>query len=75
MTVNAVDANWNLIDTNDTVHVTSSDPAAVLPPDAALANGTQTFSVTLNTPGSRTVTASDATNTGITGRYQRDYYG
>ena len=31
VTVNAVDANWNVVNTNDTVHITSSDANAVLP--------------------------------------------
>src|SRR5439155_739998 len=65
VTVRAVDANWNPVSTNDTVHITSSDSNATLPADAALSGGTQTFSVTLNTAGSATVTASDLTNGGI----------
>ena len=47
VTVNAVDANWNLISTNDTVKITSSDPNATLPANAALVAGTRSFSVTL----------------------------
>jgi len=66
VTVNAVDANWNLLSTNDTVHITSSDGSAVLPSDAALSSGTGTFSVTFLTAGSKTVTASDVTHSGIT---------
>ncbi len=66
ITVNAVDDNWNVVSTNDTVHLASSDPNAVLAADAALSGGTGTFSVTLNTSGSWTVTASDVTNNGIT---------
>jgi hypothetical protein len=66
VTVNAVDANWNLISTNDTVAITSSDSGAMLPPNAALSGGTGTFSVTCLTAGSQTVTASDVTHTGIT---------
>src|SRR5206468_8270151 len=42
-TVRAVDANWNLINTNDTVHITSSDSNASLPSDAALSGGIQSF--------------------------------
>ncbi len=52
ITVNAVDANWNLISANDTVHLASTDPNAVLAADAGLVGGTGTFSVTLNTSGS-----------------------
>src|ERR1043165_6050679 len=65
ITVNAVDANWNLISTNDTVAITSSDANAVLPGNAALVNGTKAFSITLKTGGSSTTTASDFTNPGM----------
>ncbi len=62
VTVRAVDASWNLVNTvTDTVGITSSDPNAFLPANAALASGTQTFSVTLKTAGTATVTASDIT--------------
>ena len=40
--------------------ITSSDANAGLPANAPLAAGTGTFSVTLNTAGTRTLTASDA---------------
>ena len=63
VTVNAVDANWNLSTrADDTVHVTSSDAAATLPADAALVGGTATRSVTFNTAASATVTAADVTD-------------
>src|SRR5262249_50023032 len=63
VTVNAVDANWNLINSvTDTVGITSSDPAATLPANAALVSGTRSFSVTLSTTGGRTVTATDITD-------------
>src|SRR5207237_318305 len=63
VTVNAVDANWNTVITvTDTVGMTSSDANASLPVNTALVAGTQTFSVTLKTAGSRTVTASDLTD-------------
>src|SRR5262249_54883194 len=65
VTVNAVDANWNLINTNDTVRITSSDAAAVLPANAALVAGTRNFSVTLRTGPTATVTASNVTHTTI----------
>ncbi len=45
-----------------TVGITSSDPAATLPASAALVAGTTAFSVTLNTVGRRTVTATDITD-------------
>ena len=47
-----------------TVHFASGDTASgvVLPPDSTLANGQGTFSVTLATTGSQTLTVSDAAN-------------
>src|SRR5207249_9481950 len=63
LTVNAVDANWNLVNTvTDTVGITSSDTNAVLPANAGLTAGTRTFSVTLKTAGSATVTATDTSD-------------
>lgn len=62
VTVNSVDANWNLVSSTDTVAITSSDPNATLPANAALSAGTRSFSVTLKTAGSSTVTASDVTS-------------
>ena len=62
VTVNAVDANWNLVNSTDTVGITSSDANAALPANAALSAGTQTFSVTLKTAGTATVTASDSSD-------------
>ena len=62
VTVNAVDDNWNLVNTNDTAAITSSDVNATLPASAALVSGTKTFSVSLPTAGSSTLTASDATD-------------
>src|SRR5207245_645355 len=38
------------------------DSNALLPANAALSGGTQTFSVTCNTSGTRTVTATDITD-------------
>jgi hypothetical protein len=68
VTVNGVDANWNLVNTNDTIRITSSDPSAVLPSNAALTGGTRNFNVTLVTPGNNlTVTASNVTHAGIAG--------
>ena len=62
ITVNAVDANWNLVSSTHTVAITSSDAAATLPANAALVAGTRAFSITLNTAGSKTVTATDITD-------------
>src|SRR5579859_3087775 len=50
-----------------TVHFTSTDPAAVLPADSTLTNGTGIFPVTLKTSGSQTITATDTVNSTITG--------
>ncbi|MGD0863824.1 MAG: cell wall-binding repeat-containing protein, partial [Candidatus Limnocylindrales bacterium] len=50
-----------------TIHFTSSDGAAVLPANGTLTAGTGTFSVTLRTSGTRTVTATDTVNSLITG--------
>lgn len=64
VTVNAVDEFWNLVATaTDTVTITSSDAAAVLPPGAALVGGTRNYSVILNTLPSATLTANAATPT------------
>jgi alpha-tubulin suppressor-like RCC1 family protein len=51
-----------------TVAITSSDPAAVLPPSAPLSSGVGTFSITLKTVGSQTVTATDSVSSSITGQ-------
>ncbi len=62
VTVNAVDANWNVVSSTHTVAITASDANATLPTNARLVAGTRTFSVTLNTAGSWTVTATDVTD-------------
>lgn len=55
-----------------TVHVTSSDPAAVLPADVALVNGVATVNVTLMTVGTQTITATDVNDSSITGTISSD---
>jgi hypothetical protein len=50
-----------------TVHFTSSDGQAVLPANSTLTNGTGTFSATLKTAGSQTITATDTVTSSITG--------
>src|SRR5204862_355890 len=58
--VKAVDANWNLVSgVSDLLGISLSDANATAPANAALASGTQTFSVTFKTAGSATVTATD----------------
>ncbi|SPF48862.1 exported hypothetical protein [Candidatus Sulfopaludibacter sp. SbA4] len=67
-TVTALDANNNTATGySGKVHFTSSDSAATLPADATLASGTETFSATLQTAGSRTITATDTATSSITG--------
>jgi hypothetical protein len=68
-TVTAQDQFFNLVNGYaGTVHFESSDSSAILPPgNATLANGTGTFSATLNTAGSQTLMAIDAGNNAITG--------
>jgi phospholipase C len=50
-----------------TVHFTSSDLHALLPPDSTLANGTMAFSATLMTGGSQTITVTDTVSASVTG--------
>src|SRR5207245_7464146 len=50
-----------------TVHFSSSDGAATLPADSTLSSGTGTFSATLKTAGSQTLTATDTVTASITG--------
>jgi large repetitive protein len=53
-----------------TVHFTSSDPAAVLPANYTFTGadlGTHTFSVTLNTLGTQSITATDTVTGTLTG--------
>ena len=69
-TVSALDANNNLVSTYaGTVHFTSTDTAASLPAASTLTNGSGTFSTTLNTVGSQTITATDtaASISGVSG--------
>ncbi len=62
VTVNAVDADWNVVSSTHRVGITSSDANANLPANATLVAGTRTFSVTLKTAGTWTVTATDLTD-------------
>ena len=68
VTVTALDANGNTaIGYTGTVAVTTSDSAAVLPGNHTLTSGVGTFSVTLNTVGTQTVTATDTVTSTIAG--------
>lgn len=65
-TVTALDAAGGLATGySGTVHFTSSDPAAVLPPNSKLTNGTGTFPATLTTAGFQTITATDAASASL----------
>ena len=63
VTMNAVDANWNMVSNTHTVAITSSDGNAILPSNAALVGGTKAFAVTFRTSSVSgwIVTASDVT--------------
>jgi hypothetical protein len=68
ITVTALDAYGNTATAySGTVHFSSSDGAAVLPANATLAAGVGTFSVTLRTAGTQSVTATDTLTASITG--------
>jgi microcystin-dependent protein len=67
-TVTALDAfNNTATGYTGTVHFTSSDGQSMLPADATLNDGVGSFSATLDTPGSQSVTATDTTTSSITG--------
>ena len=67
-TVTALDAtNATATSYVGTVHFTSSDSAAVLPADATLTAGVGTFSATLKTAGSQTISATDTVTSSVTG--------
>ena len=67
-TVTALDAS-NRMTTNysGTAHFTSTDSQAVLPANSMLTNGMGTFSATLKTIGSQTITATGTMTASITG--------
>jgi hypothetical protein len=50
-----------------TVHFTSSDSAAVLPTDTVLIGGVGTFTATLKTAGTQSITVTDTATAGVTG--------
>src|SRR3989442_5583122 len=63
LTVTAKDAFNNAV--SDTVQFTSSDGQAVLPGNSAVNNGSGTFTATLRTAGTQTVTVSDSMTSSI----------
>ncbi len=67
-TVTARDAANNVVASYaGTLHFTSSDPAAVLPPNSTLMNGTGTFTATLTNAGFQTITATDTASASLQG--------
>lgn len=68
VTVNAADTYGNPVPSYaGTVKFTSSDTQATLPANSTLTNGTMTFSVTLVTLGSESVTATDTVTASLKG--------
>ncbi|HYW45977.1 MAG TPA: hypothetical protein VE959_24145, partial [Bryobacteraceae bacterium] len=67
-TVTALDSNNQTVTGyTGTVKFSSSDNAATLPPNMSLANGVGTFPATMETLGGQTLTATDASNSSLTG--------
>lgn len=66
VTINAVDANWNVVSSGSgTINLTSTDPGAIMPLDAGLSGGTLQQIIQLNTAGSWTVTATNISSATI----------
>ncbi len=60
ITVTSLDASGQMVASySGTVHLTSSNGQAMQPATGSLVSGTGTFSVTLSTAGSQTITATD----------------
>jgi CSLREA domain-containing protein len=68
VTVTAEDSAGNTVTNySDAVQLTTSDPSATLPGPFTLTNGTQTSAVILYTAGNYTVSATDTSNSSISG--------
>jgi hypothetical protein len=68
LTVTALDSANNTVSTySGTVHFSSSDGFASLPANATLSGGIGTFSATLKTAGSETISVSDTVTPSLTG--------
>ena len=68
VTVIAKDAyNNTVVDYSGTIEITSSDSKAILPSNAGLISGVGSFTVTLETVGSQSITATDIVTAFITG--------
>jgi hypothetical protein len=67
-TLTALDAANNVaVSYSGTVQFSSSDPAAKLPPNSKLVNGTGTFSATLTNAGFQSITATDTVSASLMG--------
>src|SRR5205085_2431217 len=63
VTINAVDADWNVVaSVTDTVGISSTDANAALPATTALVAGTRSLSLTNKTVGTWTLTATDTSD-------------
>jgi len=67
VTASAVDGATTVTNYSGTVHFTSNDTLASLPTDTTLSSGTGTFSPTLNTVGSETISVIDASEAAYVG--------
>jgi hypothetical protein len=65
--VYSTDAYFNPVPSGDNVHVTATNSYVANPTSGVLSNGFRQFTVTLNTVGTQTVSASDLTNGSISG--------
>lgn len=65
VTINCVDAHWNLVSTNHLIHLASTDSGMSSDPDGVATNGTRNLTVTFKTSGSQTITVSDLTDVGV----------
>lgn len=67
-TITALDQfNKPVTSYSGTVHFTSTDPLAALPPDSTLTNGAGTFNATLNSAGTFFIAAADTVAPTVTG--------
>jgi len=64
VTINAVDANWNIVPVNgDSISLTSTDTGAILPSSAPFVSGTVQETLLFQDTGSWTISATDAAAT------------
>jgi hypothetical protein len=68
LTLTALDATGSVAPSySGTVHFSSTDPAAILPQNSTLVDGTGTFSATLTSAGFQTITATDTVSASLQG--------